>query len=104
VTGDRVVVVGDRDAVFGLALLGLDGVPVSTATEAREALQQVLADRSVAVVLLTEDWGETLRAEVDQLAAGGGPLVVEIPAPIPVDRSATLHQRVERVLGIRLGG
>lgn len=100
----RIVVVGERDAVFGLGLVGLEGEAVGTLPEARRALERALRDPSVAMILVTEDWLEPLAEPIERaLADEAGPMIVEIPASRPVERRRGLQQLVERTLGIRMG-
>ena len=42
--GQKIVVIGDEDAVFGLGLIGLEGHAVSSVEQAREAIQKAIAD------------------------------------------------------------
>ena len=107
----RIVVIGDLDAVFGLGLLGLEGRAVATAAEARSALDAILRDPTVALVLLTEDWaarlqeaepGALTQEALDRSAvAARGPMVVEIPAPGASEPTGDLHERVRKALGFR---
>lgn len=100
----RLVVVGNEAAVFGLGLLGLQGIAVTSAAEAEAVLVRLVADPSVALVLLTEEWAESQRALIDAAMAGGGPLIIDIPAAKPASHSLALQERLEQALGIRLEG
>ncbi len=101
--GSRLLVIGDENAVFGFALLGVEGRTVRTAEEARQALHEALARPEVAIVLLTEDWADALRDEVERLKATTlHPLIVEVPASRPGVERPTLRQLVQRALGVRI--
>jgi vacuolar-type H+-ATPase subunit F/Vma7 len=94
----RIVVVGDEDAVFGLGLLGLEGRAAATVEEARRALREAMADPNVALILLTENWSEA-RPEG---RGERGALVVEIPSAGPSRAAISLEARIEQALGVRL--
>ena len=99
----RLLVIGDENGVFGFALLGVEGRVVHSAEEARQALEEALASREPGIVLLTEEWAEAMRDEVDRLKATVlEPLILEIPASRPITVRRSLHELVQRALGIRL--
>ena len=98
-----IVVIGGADLVLGLGLLGIEGITVSDAGAALDALRAVLARRDAALVLVDEAWleslGDTLEAAAQESA---GPLVVEIPSATGTPAAGALHLRVERALGFTL--
>ena len=96
--GQKIVVVGDEDAVFGLGLIGLEGHAVSSIEQARAAIRKAMADRDTALILLTENWSEARPGSMDE----SGALVVEIPGPGPAKPSMALETRIEQALGVRL--
>ncbi len=95
--GQKIVAIGDEDAVFGLGLIGLEGYAVTSVGEAREAIRKAMADPGTALILLTENWSEARPDAMDE-----GVLVVEIPGPGASKPSMALETRIERALGIRL--
>lgn len=105
VRASGVLAIGAADAVLGLSLLGIEGVPVSNAAETRRALERALAARSMALVLVDE----TLAPDVQDLFEAAAedpsmPLVVELPSPTGARGTTPLRSRVERVLGLSLEG
>jgi len=96
--GQKIVVVGDEDAVFGLGLIGLEGQAVTSVDQARQAIRKAMADPNTALILLTENWSEARPASIDE----SGALVVEIPSPGPAKPSMALEARIEQALGVRL--
>jgi len=94
----KIVVIGDEDAVFGLGLIGLTGHAVTSVKEARDAIQNAMANPNTALILLTENWSEALPESRDE----SGPLVLEIPSQRPGKPSIALETQIERALGIRL--
>jgi vacuolar-type H+-ATPase subunit F/Vma7 len=95
---EKIIVIGDEDAVFGLGLIGLPGHVVSSVEEARRAIERAMADPNTALVLLTENWSEAR----PQAMAESGALVVEIPSQKPAKPAVTLEEQIERALGARL--
>jgi vacuolar-type H+-ATPase subunit F/Vma7 len=96
--GQKIVVVGDEDAVFGLGLIGLEGHSVTSVEQARQAIRKAMADPNTALILLTENWSEARPESMDE----SGALVVEIPSPGPSKPSMALEARIEQALGVRL--
>ena len=94
----QIVVIGDEDTVFGLGLLGIKGRTASNADQVRQALGEASADPETALILLTENWQELAPAP----SCEAGPLVIEIPSTQTVSRTAEMHRRIERALGVRL--
>ncbi len=96
--GQKIVVIGNEDAVFGLGLIGLEGHAVASIDEAREAIRKAMADHDTSLILLTEEWSEARPEAMYE----SGALVVEIPGPGPAKPSMALETRIERALGVRL--
>ncbi len=94
----KIVVIGDEDAVFGLGLIGLEGHAVTSVEEARQAVREAMSDPDTALVLLTENWSEARAESMNE----SGALVVEIPGPGPAKPSLALEARIEQALGVHL--
>jgi len=94
----KIVVIGDEDAVFGLGLIGLTGHAVTSVKEARDAIQNAMANPNTALILLTENWSEARPKSMDE----SGALLVEIPSQGPAKPSITLEAQIEGALGVRL--
>jgi vacuolar-type H+-ATPase subunit F/Vma7 len=100
----RIWVIGEQDAVMGCGLIGLEGQVVTTLPEADRALDEALYDPTVALILLTEQWAEQLQERVaEAMLSAVGPTVVEIPSA-RFKRASALHERIERRLGLIMGG
>ena len=98
-------VIGDENAVFGFALLGVNGQVVQNVEEARHALNTALANAQTAIIFLTDEWANALRAEVDQhKATVAMPLLIEIPSSRPVAERQSLRDLLQGALGVRLEG
>lgn len=96
--GQKIVVIGDEDAVFGLSLIGLEGYAVTSVEQAREAVRKAMSDPGTALILLTENWSEARPEPMDE----SGALVVEIPGPGASKPSMALETRIEQALGVHL--
>ena len=101
-SGQKIVVIGGEDAVFGLGLIGLEGRVVRDLDQARRAIQDVMADPETALIFLTEDWAEARPEASPDALQEAGALIVEIPSPGPAKPSAALEARIEQALGVRL--
>ena len=83
------------DTYTGMRLAGVDGVVVHERGELYEALQNVIKDKEVGIVLLTEKFGRELKRKM--------PLLVEIP-----DRHGTGRKKdfitsyVNEAIGLKL--
>ena len=102
----RIRVVGNEDATLGFALVGVDGRTVRDADELRLALDEALGDPSVGLLLVTRDVAGWARERIDALKISSlTPLVVEIPGRGgPGEEATSLHEFVQRAVGVRLGG
>lgn len=95
--------IGSADLVLGLGLLGIDGVAVTDAEEARRALAAALAEDETTLVLVDEAWVDALRGPLESAAQEvAAPLVVELPSATGADAALALHHRLEGALGIAL--
>ena len=99
----NLLIIGDENAVFGFALLGVTGQVVHSAEEAHDALQAALNAKEISIIFLTEAWATALQTEVAQHRATlPTPLIIEIPGSAPVAAHKSLRELVQEALGIRL--
>lgn len=98
------LVIGSTDAVLGFGLVGVRGQVATTAQEVNQALDEVLQDPEVGIILVTEDVAELIRPRMDQLMRRSTvPLVVEIPGPEgPRPDRPSLSEVIRRAIGVRL--
>lgn len=92
------------DTYTGMRLAGVEGVVVHERPQLKEALDKVLADKEVGVVLLTEKFGREFPDIIDDVKLNRKlPLIVEIP-----DRHGTgrkpdfITSYVNEAIGIKL--
>ena len=68
------------DTYTGMRLAGVDGIVVHEQDELKQALERVLEDESIGIVLLTEKFGREFPAIIDTFRLERKmPLLVEIP-------------------------
>ena len=92
------------DTYTGMRLAGVDGVVVHERCELYEALQNVIKDKEVGIVLLTEKFGREFPEIIDDIKLKRKmPLLVEIP-----DRHGTGRKKdfitsyVNEAIGLKL--
>ena len=92
------------DTYRGMRLAGVDGVVVHERGELYEALQNVIKDKEVGIVLLTEKFGREFPEIIDDIKLKRKmPLLVEIP-----DRHGTGRKKdfitsyVNEAIGLKL--
>lgn len=100
----RYFIIGDEDSVLGFGMVGVEGRTVESKEEADAAFTEVQKDRSVGVVIITEEAADMIREKVDALLFSERfPLVVEIPdknGKKPGRRD--LRQMVNEAIGISI--
>lgn len=70
------------DTYTGMRLAGVDGVVVHERDELKQALEKVLSDPTVGIVLLTEKFGQEFPDIIDTFRLERKmPLLIEIPDP-----------------------
>ncbi len=100
----KLMVIGHQDAVRGLALVGVEGQIATTSEAVNRALDAALNDKSIGIVLVTEEAANLARQRMDYLMARSTiPLVVEIPGPAgPQADRPTLGEMIRRTTGVRI--
>jgi V/A-type H+-transporting ATPase subunit F len=100
----RYFVLGDEDTVLGFGMVGVEGRTVDTEAQAAEALDAVLTDGSIGILIITEGAAGLVRDRIDRLLFSEQfPLVVEIPdrrGRLP-DRPS-LRELVNQAIGIKI--
>jgi V/A-type H+-transporting ATPase subunit F len=100
----RVHVIGNPDAVLGFSLAGVGGRAVHTQDEAHQALDDLLRDKEIGILLITQDVARLMQSRMDDLKLHSTlPLIVEIPSPSGVPAGEpSLSEIVLRAIGIKL--
>jgi vacuolar-type H+-ATPase subunit F/Vma7 len=96
--------IGDEDTVRGFHLAGVPGRVVTSAAEAKTALEESTADPELGILILTQAANAWMREQVDTLRLERDrPLIVEIPGPGGRPTGGqTLRQLVHSAVGISL--
>ncbi len=98
-------VIGDSDMVTGFRLVGLEGVEVNSADEAKHALTKVLNRSDVAIIILSDAFSTdpAIREEVDSTRQERlTPMIVEVPASKGPANKTSLSESISKVLGIKI--
>ena len=74
----KVGVMGDRDSIYGFAVLGLDTYPVVDPTEAATTLRH-LAESDYAVIYITEALAAEIETDIDRYRSSQLPAIIPIP-------------------------
>ena len=97
-------VIGDEDTILGFGIVGVIGKVATNEEETRRAFNELLEDKDVSIIIITERLADKIRALVDQyLLTQSFPLIVEIP-----DRQGRLPGRpgikemVNAAIGIKI--
>lgn len=92
------------DTYTGMRLAGVEGIVVHEKQQLKEALDKVLADKSIGILLLTEKFGREFPEVIDHVKLECKlPLIVEIP-----DRHGTgrkpdfITSYVNEAIGLKL--
>ena len=92
------------DTCTGMRLAGVDGIVVHEREELSRALEKVMTDSTIGIVLLTEKFGREFPEIIDEIRLNRKmPLIVEIP-----DRHGTGRRKdfitsyVNEVIGLKL--
>ena len=99
----KAFVIGSESCVLGFALAGLEGVTVRSADEVDAALDLLMGDPGVALVLISADVAALARNRVDELKINSlQPLLVEIPGQHTGTSYPPLREFVQRAIGVQL--
>lgn len=98
-----IFVIGDRDTVLGIRLVGGDGVTVEDAETASAELEEALQDEAIQLLLITREWSDRLRERIDRLKMDRlRPIVMEIPGKSVEPPERSLNELVRRAIGINV--
>ena len=96
-------VIGDRDMVTGFQLVGITGVEVATADEARRTLVKTVETIDVAIVIISEDFSTDLRETIDELRLNRiAPLIIELPGRSGPSGAIDMSSIVGKAIGVKV--
>ena len=92
------------DTLTGMRLAGVEGVVVHEMQEVKEALDKVLADKEIGIVLLTEKFGRDFPDLINRVRLEHNfPLFVEIPDRHGTGRKPdSITAYVNEAIGLKL--
>ncbi len=96
--------IGSEDAYLGFSMAGVEGRAVRTEAEARNALEEALADQQIGIIIITEPVADLIRSQVDHHSfTPSFPLIVEIPGENgPEEHRPTIRELVRQAIGIQV--
>lgn len=98
-------VIGDSEMITGFKLVGIDGVEVTSIDEARQALNDALARRDLAIIIVSaafstqsslREWIAKARRERKT------PLIVEIPGSKGTSGEIRISDIIGKTIGIQI--
>ena len=106
----KIAVLGDRDSVLGFKALGLDIFPVEGVEEGRHALHKLAkpaagSQPEYAIIYITEQLAQSIRADIDKYKTSVTPAVILIPGKsgsLGLGAQA-LQSAIERAVGADIG-
>ncbi len=100
----KYAIIGDEDAVLSFGMVGVSGKVATSPDEAESAFQEILEDKEVGIIIVTESVADMMRSTVQEyLFTVSFPLIVEIP-----DRKGAkpgrpgIKEMVNAAIGIKL--
>lgn len=98
-----IYVIGDRDTVLGMKLVGAEGTVPGNASEALRSLEQALERSDLKLVFITRDWAGQMRERIDRLKMTSlRPVVMEIPGKGLQPQGEPLSELVRKAVGVRV--
>jgi vacuolar-type H+-ATPase subunit F/Vma7 len=96
-------VIGDNTMVTGFKLAGVEGVEVTLAEQASQALAKALRRTDVAVIVVSEEFSKDLRKQIDETRKNPlAPLIVEVPGRFGSNGEVPMSDLVTKTLGVRI--
>ena len=92
------------DTLTGMRLAGVEGVVVHEREELREALESAVADKDIAIILLTEKFGKEFPEIINDIRLHHHtPLLIEIPYRHGTGRKKDfITSYVNEAIGVKL--
>jgi vacuolar-type H+-ATPase subunit F/Vma7 len=89
--------------VTGFQLVGITGVEVATADEARRTLVKTVETIDVAIVIISEDFSTDLRETIDELRLNRiAPLIIELPGRSGPSGAIDMSSIVGKSIGVKV--
>lgn len=89
--------------VTGFRLVGIEGVIVSSADEAWQALSKAVEHVDVAVVIISQQFSAKMRNRINKLRSSRiSPLIVEIPGNLGPPEAIDILDIARKIVGVSL--
>lgn len=98
-------VIGDSDMVTGFRLVGVQGAEVASVEEAKQALNVVLTQADIAIIIISEVYATApeMREQVDKIRQDRvTPLIVELPGSRDPSSGIPISDTISKILGIKI--
>jgi len=98
-------IIGDSDMITGFKLVGIDGVEVTSADEARQALSDALTRRDVAIIIISAAYSTqtSIQDLINKVRRERNtPLIVEIPGSKTLGGEIRISDIISRSIGIKM--
>lgn len=97
----KIVAVGTRVFVSGLRLAGIEGFKVDNSAEALDAVNRLLKDKEVGLILLSDDISRSIRSRLNEIRSKHPtPLIYEVPAPGSKKEKFEYRDMLKQILGV----
>ena len=92
------------DTLTGMRLAGIEGIVVHETFEVMEAIEEILNDPEIGILLITEKLGQLVPQRISDIKLNYQlPLIVEIPDRHGTNRSAdSITKYVREAIGLKL--
>ncbi len=100
----KIYCVADEDTVRGFRLAGIPGQAVSTSEEAETAINQLISQPEIGLLIITGEFAEDIHGLIDAIRlTAERPLIIEVPGPNGKrsDRR-TLSQIAQEAVGVNM--
>jgi V/A-type H+/Na+-transporting ATPase subunit F len=98
-------VIGDSDMITGFRLVGIEGIEVTSADEAGQALNKAVERSDLAIIIISEEYSTKpqLHEKIDEVRRERrNPLIVELPGSRGKPSEVRMSDLISKTLGVRL--
>ena len=97
-------IIGDEETVLGFSFAGVQGIAVSTEDEARKAFRDAISNSELVVLIITEDVGNMLEAEVKEHRYAAKPPYVTVVESVrgPKGQRISLLDLIKEAVGVKI--
>ncbi len=102
----NITVIGDNETVTGFRLAGIRSAYSVKTQTIKEVLGKVLSDGKTEIIVITENFANFLREDIEKIKERGRPIIVEVPDKNGPQGYAqkSIQEIIKRAVGIEIGG